>query len=70
MIFSLIKIARSRFFTYCFLFKYLKLYFLSDYCLQNPSWALEEPRDYLKDCIYLEDSFVNLYGLKIYGAPW
>lgn len=25
---------------------------------------------YLTNCVYLEDSFVTLYGLKIYGTPW
>lgn len=29
-----------------------------------------DPRDLLLNCIYLEDSFVELFGLKIYGAPW
>eukprot|EP01083_Nonionella_stella_P040794 110591_1 len=24
----------------------------------------------LSNCIYLEDSFVELYGIKIYGSPW
>jgi hypothetical protein len=27
-------------------------------------------KDYLTNCIYLEDSEVTLYGLKIYGSPW
>jgi hypothetical protein len=27
-------------------------------------------KDYLTNCIYLEDSEVILYGLKIYGTPW
>lgn len=27
-------------------------------------------KDYLKNCIYLEDSEVTLYGIKIYGTPW
>ena len=30
----------------------------------------EDPRDHLKHCIYLEDSYVELFGLKIYGSPW
>ena len=29
-----------------------------------------ETKGYLTNCIYLEDSFVTLYGLKIYGTPW
>jgi Icc-related predicted phosphoesterase len=24
----------------------------------------------LKNCIYLQDSSVNIYGIKIYGSPW
>lgn len=27
-------------------------------------------KDYLNNCIYLEDSEVTLYGIKIYGTPW
>lgn len=27
-------------------------------------------KDCLTNCIYLEDSEVILYGLKIYGTPW
>jgi hypothetical protein len=27
-------------------------------------------KDNLTNCIYLEDSEVILYGLKIYGTPW
>ena len=30
----------------------------------------KDPRELLNECIYLEDSFVRLFGLKIYGAPW
>ncbi|XP_076351323.1 UPF0046 protein T07D4.2-like isoform X3 [Tachypleus tridentatus] len=30
----------------------------------------KEPRDLLTNCIYLEDSEVDIYGLKIYGTPW
>jgi hypothetical protein len=34
--------------------------------------AVQTPnvKDYLTNCIYLEDSEVLLYGLKIYGTPW
>lgn len=32
--------------------------------------ANKDPRLLLKNCIYLEDSYVQLFGLKIYGAPW
>lgn len=27
-------------------------------------------KDYLTNCIYLEDSEIILFGLKIYGSPW
>jgi Icc-related predicted phosphoesterase len=27
-------------------------------------------RDKLRNCIYLEDDHVELYGYKIYGSPW
>ncbi|XP_018578376.1 metallophosphoesterase domain-containing protein 1 [Anoplophora glabripennis] len=30
----------------------------------------ENIRQYLTNCIYLEDSGVELYGIKIYGSPW
>ncbi|CAF0856190.1 unnamed protein product [Brachionus calyciflorus] len=29
-----------------------------------------DPRDFLENCIYLEESMVEIYGIKIYGAPW
>lgn len=30
----------------------------------------ENIRQYLTNCIYLEDSELDLYGIKIYGTPW
>lgn len=27
-------------------------------------------RKYLTNCIYLEDSAIDVYGIKIYGSPW
>jgi len=30
----------------------------------------KDPRNCLKNCTYLEDSMVELYGIKIYGTPW
>lgn len=30
----------------------------------------ENIRQYLTHCIYLEDSGVEIYGIKIYGTPW
>lgn len=26
--------------------------------------------EYLTNCTYLQDAFVTLYGIKIYGTPW
>ena len=30
----------------------------------------QNAKDYLTNCIYLEDSEIVLYGIKIYGTPW
>ncbi|CAG9315272.1 unnamed protein product [Blepharisma stoltei] len=30
----------------------------------------KEIKSLLKNCIYLEDSYVRIYGYKIYGSPW
>jgi hypothetical protein len=30
----------------------------------------ETIRNELTNCIYLEDNFVNVFGIKIYGTPW
>lgn len=30
----------------------------------------EDNKKYLTNCIYLEDSMTECYGLKIYGTPW
>lgn len=30
----------------------------------------KDSKKYLTNCIYLEDSMVECYGLKIYGTPW
>lgn len=27
-------------------------------------------KEYLTNCIYLEDSEATIYGIKIYGSPW
>ena len=29
-----------------------------------------DPREFINNCIYLEDSYVELFGIKVYGAPW
>ena len=31
---------------------------------------VESAKNKLKNCIYLEDSSVEILGLKIYGSPW
>ncbi|KAG4078701.1 hypothetical protein HA402_015291 [Bradysia odoriphaga] len=31
---------------------------------------VENVRQYLTNCIYLEDESIELFGLKIYGTPW
>ena len=28
-----------------------------------------DPRDLVTNCIYLEESMVELFGIKIYGSP-
>ncbi|GJQ79127.1 hypothetical protein Trydic_g5380 [Trypoxylus dichotomus] len=37
---------------------------------RNEKIAKLNARQYLTNCIYLEDSSVELYGIKIYGSPW
>lgn len=27
-------------------------------------------RQYLTNCVYLEDAAFEVYGIKIYGSPW
>lgn len=36
----------------------------------NEAVKTENVRQYLTNCIYLEDNAVELYGLKFYGTPW
>ena len=36
--------------------------------LDEPS--VEDMKKELTNCIYLQDSSVELFGLKIYGTPW
>lgn len=31
---------------------------------------VENVRQYLTNCTYLQDELIELYGLKIYGTPW
>jgi len=32
--------------------------------------SAEDMKKLLTNCVYLEDSWINLYGYKIYGSPW
>lgn len=36
----------------------------------NEAVGVENVKQYLTNCIYLEDSTVNIYGINIYGTPW
>lgn len=38
--------------------------------MENPKDSFEDVRSELKNCIYLEDSSVEIFGYKIYGSPW
>lgn len=41
---------------------------LSRFCTVDIS--TEKIKSLLTDCIYLQDSSVELFGIKFYGAPW
>jgi len=43
---------------------------LQRYSQFNPNRAFSNIKEELKDCIYLEDKGVEIYGYKIYGTPW
>ena len=49
---------------------------LEDFNEQDESTAedddltIEEILSELTNCIYLQDTAINLYGLKFYGTPW
>ncbi|CAH2011796.1 unnamed protein product [Acanthoscelides obtectus] len=48
-------------------------YFQQIMFIRGKSSAIEDVmhvRDYLTNCIYLQDSGIQLYGVKIYGSPW
>ena len=32
--------------------------------------SADDMKKLLTNCVYLEDSWINLYGYKIYGSPW
>ena len=32
--------------------------------------SASEMKKLLTNCVYLEDSWIELYGYKIYGSPW
>lgn len=34
------------------------------------SEGVSSVKDFLTNCVYLEDAGVELYGIKIYGSPW
>ena len=36
----------------------------------NEEPSVEDMKKELTNCIYLQDSSVEIYGLKIYGTPW
>ena len=36
----------------------------------NEEPSVEEMKAELTNCIYLQDSTTQIYGLKIYGTPW
>lgn len=36
----------------------------------NEAVKTENVRQYLTNCVYLEDSAVELFGLRFYGTPW
>lgn len=37
---------------------------------RRPKDIKQNPRELLKNCTYLEDSSVEVYGIKVYGSPW
>lgn len=44
-----------------------------EYCFDSKFSTNDEiikSKSILKNCIYLEDSFIEICGLKIYGSPW
>lgn len=34
------------------------------------SEGVSSVKDLLTNCVYLEDAWVELFGIKIYGSPW
>ena len=40
------------------------------HCSHRKKCDNDNTRALLRNCIYLEDSYVKLFGLKIYGSPW
>ena len=36
----------------------------------NEEPSVDEMKAELTNCIYLQDSSIEIYGLKIYGTPW
>jgi hypothetical protein len=53
--------------------RYYRFYSCSFFLTGNHERSFETEsgmKDLLTNCIYLQDSLVELYGLKIYGTPW
>lgn len=54
------------------IFKKTNTYTSSKQTVETISEAVsgENVKQYLTNCIYLEDSGISIYGIKIYGTPW
>ncbi|XP_064489974.1 metallophosphoesterase domain-containing protein 1-like [Ornithodoros turicata] len=41
------------------------------YSIQTPQQDItRQAKQHLRNCVYLEDQAVSVYGIKIYGSPW
>ena len=36
----------------------------------NDELSASEMKKLLTNCVYLENSWIKIYGYKIYGSPW
>ena len=50
-------------------YQYL-LYSLDENQDENNELSASDMKKLLTNCIYLEDSWIELFGYKIYGSPW
>ena len=50
--------------------EYNLLYSIDDDMDANNELSASEMKNVLTNCTYLEDSWIELYGYKIYGSPW